>query len=372
MKNKVLIIVAILLLLPNAMAWAHQPADGNLKHFTKKDATTAMDAFHSTFYNPDMKLYAISSDMKGRAAIWVQAIYWDMIMNAYKRTKAPKYRQLIEEVYQGGYEQYDKYNWDNKIEWFIYDDMMWWIISLARAYEITNDPKYLAHASSGFYHVWKESYDKERGDLWWNFKHDGKMACINYPTTVGAMTLYNVTKDPDYLEKTKSVYAWSRDVFFDKEKGRIADNMHYHFQRQNGMDIDWTTQLYNQATFIGSAVMLYKATGEKAYLDDAILAADYVRNEMCDADGLLPFKNGVEQGIYAAIFAQYIIRLIEDGNQPQYMDWLRHNIDVAWNNRDVNRNVTFKDAAKPCPTGVMESYDASGCPALMQVISPFK
>lgn len=372
MKNKVLIIVAILLLLPNALAWAHQPADGNQKHFTKKDATTAMDAFHSTFYNPDMKLYAISSDMKGRAAIWVQAIYWDMIMNAYKRTKAPKYRRLIEEVYQGGYEQYDKYNWDNKIEWFIYDDMMWWIISLARAYEITNDPKYLAHASSGFYHVWKESYDKERGGLWWNFKHDGKMACINYPTTVGAMTLYNVTKDPDYLEKAKSVYAWSRDVFFDKEKGRIADNMHYHFQRQNGMDIDWTTQLYNQATFIGSAVMLYKATGEKAYLDDAVLAADYVRNEMCDADGLLPFKNGVEQGIYAAIFAQYIIRLIEDGNQPQYMDWLRHNIDVAWNNRDVNRNVTFKDAAKPCPTGVMESYDASGCPALMQVISPFK
>lgn len=109
MKNKVLIIVAILLLLPNAFAWAHQPADGNLKHFTKKDATTAMDAFHSTFYNPDMKLYAISSDMKGRAAIWVQAIYWDMIMNAYKRTKAPKYRQLIEEVYQGGYEQYYKY-----------------------------------------------------------------------------------------------------------------------------------------------------------------------------------------------------------------------------------------------------------------------
>ena len=99
---------------------------------------------------------------------------------------------------------------------------------------------------------------------------------------------------------------------------------------------------YNQATFIGSAVMLYKATGEKAYLDDAVLAADYVRNEMCDADGLLPFKNGVEQGIYAAIFAQYIIRLIEDGNQLQYMDWLRHNIDVAWNNRDVNRNVTFK------------------------------
>ena len=36
MKNKVLIIVAILLLLPNAMAWAHQPADGNLKHYKER------------------------------------------------------------------------------------------------------------------------------------------------------------------------------------------------------------------------------------------------------------------------------------------------------------------------------------------------
>ena len=87
MKNKVLIIVAILLLLPNAFAWAHQPADGNLKHFTKKDATTAMDAFHSTFYNPDMKLYAISSDMKGRAAIWVQAIYWLSLIHISEPTR---------------------------------------------------------------------------------------------------------------------------------------------------------------------------------------------------------------------------------------------------------------------------------------------
>lgn len=338
--------------------------------YTSEDATRAIDAFHRAFYDPEMKLYTISSDGKGRAAIWVQAIYWDMIMNAYKRTKAPAYRRLIDEIYQGGYEQYDKFNWNNKVEWFIYDDMMWWIISLARAYETTGDPKYLADAASGFYHVWKEAYDPERGGLWWNFAHDAKMACINYPTVVGGMTLYAVTKKADYLEKAKAVYAWSRGVFFDTEQGRIADNMHYHFQRRNGMDIDWTTQLYNQATFIGSAVMLYKATGEKTYLDDAVLAADYVREKMCTADGLLPFKNGVEQGIYAAIFAQYIIRLIEDGGQTQYLDWLRQNIDAAWKNRDKKRNLTFKDASRVCPEGVMESYDASGCPALMQVIPP--
>ncbi|WP_321335208.1 glycoside hydrolase family 76 protein [uncultured Bacteroides sp.] len=372
MKNKTFLAAILLLILPVTLMWAEGHSEEKEKVFTDKDATTAFDAFNATFYNPEMKLYAISSDMNGRAAIWVQAIYWDMAMNAYKRTQAPKYRKLIEDIYQGGYEQYDKYNWNNKVEWFIYDDMMWWIISLARAYEITGEPKYLANASAGFFKVWADSYDAQQGGLWWNFAHDAKMSCINYPTIVGAMTLYNITKDPDYLDKAKNIYAWSRNVFFDKEKGRIADNMHYHFQRQNGMDVNWTTQLYNQATFIGSAVMLYKETKDKSYLKDAILAADYVRNVMCDNNGILPFKNGVEQGIYTAIFAQYIIRLIEDGNQPQYLDWLRYNINKAWGNRDVNRNVTFKDAAKPCPTGTVESYDASGCPALMQLISPLK
>lgn len=347
-----------------------QAATLNGKGYTPKDATTAIDAFHKTFYNPEMKLYAISSDMKGRAAIWVQAIYWDMAMNAYKRTKSPKYLQQIKEIYQGGYEQYDKYNWNNKVEWFIYDDMMWWIISLGRAYQLTGDPKYLAHAAAGFYHVWKEGYDAEQGGMWWNFKHDAKMSCINYPTVVGAMTLFEITRDSDYLQKAEKLYEWSRKVFFDRSTGCIADNMHYHFQRPNGMDIDWTAQLYNQGTFIGSATMLYKATKNKSYLNDAILAANYVRYTMCDKNGLLPYKNGIEQGIYAAIFGQYMVRLVEDAHQPQYLEWLRYNINTAWDNRDVQRDITYKNAAIACPQGVMESYDASGCPALMQLILP--
>lgn len=342
--------------------------NGKSDSFSQKDATNAIDAFHKTFYNPEMKLYAISSDGKGRAAIWVQAIYWDMIMNAYKRTGDERYKTLIKEIYQGGYEQYSAYDWTDEIEWFIYDDMMWWIISLGRAYQITGDPCYLADASSGFFYVWKESYDEKRGGMWWNFKHDAKMACINFPTIVGAMTLYECTKNKSYLEKAMKLYDWSRKVFLDAKQGCVADNIHYHFQRPNGMDVDWTTQLYNQGTFIGSAVMLYKATKEKRYLDDAILAADYVKDRMCDSEGMLPFKNGIEQGCYAAIFAQYISMLIEDGGQKQYLPWLQKYISKAWEMRDKQRNITFKDVSKLCPEGVIESYDASGCPALMQLI----
>ena len=74
MKNKVLTLVTILLILPCTLAWAAQPGDGKLGRGAGGGAAAAGGAFHSTFYNPEMKLYAISSDMKGRAAIWVQAI----------------------------------------------------------------------------------------------------------------------------------------------------------------------------------------------------------------------------------------------------------------------------------------------------------
>lgn len=342
--------------------------------FTSEDATVALDAFNRYFYNTEMKLYSTTSDQKGRAAIWTQAIYWDMIMNGYKRTGDKKYYQLIEDIYQGGYEQYDAYNWNNTVEWFIYDDIMWWVISMARAYEITKDPKYLGHSILGFERVWKGtpgvkdkgSYDPEKGGMKWGWKRDewrGKMACINYPTVIGAMTLYNITKDQSYLDRAKEIYAWSRNTLFDKKDGKVADH------KAGDDPINWTTQLYNQATCIGAAVMLYKETGDKTYLNDAILAADYSKNAMSDENGILFYKNGIEQGIYTAIFAQYIIRLIEDCNQPQYLEWLYTNINTAWKNRDMSRNLTFKDANNPCPSGILEVYDASGCVALMQVVS---
>lgn len=332
-----------------------------------RTADQAIDAFHRAFYNPDMKLYAIDTDKMGRAAIWVQAIYWDMMQNAYRRNHDKRYRQLIGDIYQGAYEQYAAFDWTNHIEWFIYDDMMWWIISLGRAYELTGEPRYLAHSADGFAYVWQQAYDSQRGGIWWNFKHDAKMACINYPTVVAAMTLYRITRDPAYLAKAKAVYAWATRVFTTKGDGRVADNMHYHFQRPNGMDIDFTTQLYNQGTYIGAATMLFRATADSAYLRDAIHAADYTRYKMCDSDGLLPYKNGVEQGIYAAIFAQYIHMLIYEGGQHQYLPWMSHNAQAAWGHRDPARGLTYKDTSHPCPTGRMESYDASVGAALLQL-----
>ena len=101
-----------------------------------------------------------------------------------------------------------------------------------------------------------------------------------------------------------------------------------------------------------------------------MLTANYTKNQM-STNGFLPFETGIEQGIYNAIFAQYIIRLIEDGEQYQYLPWLRYNIDTAWGNRSDRFDITYKDHANPVPSlSRIDCYDASGIPAFMQVIPP--
>ena len=343
--------------------------------YTSNNATSAYNDFNKYLYNPNAKLYYRASDRSGIAAIWTQAVYFDMAMNAWRRTGDAQYKQLIEDLYQGNYQQYAGYNWTNDVKWFIWDDMMWWIIALGRAYETTGEQKYLDHARAGFNFVWNGdaslgrvgSYDAATGGMEWAWKQRGKTACINYPTVIGAMTLYNITKDEDYATKAIGVYNWARTNLFNTTTGAVADN------KVDNNPADWTTHTYNQASCIGAAVMLYKKTGDVAYLNDAVLAADYTKNKMSDVNGILPFEGGEEQGVYNAILAQYMIRLIQDCNKPDYLPWLRKNINTAYGKRSSATGLMGKDYKTTPPAGVPVSvYDACSIPALMQVVPPEK
>jgi len=166
----------------------------NFPDYTEADADDALTAFNACYYSTTRNLYFEQSTRTGKvSAIWTQAIFWDMAMNAY---------------------------------------------------ELTNDAKYLKLSESGFERVWsgskvlkdKGSYDPVNGGMYWAWDQKnpegsplptmGKMACINYPTVIGAMTLYNTTKNPVYFNKAKEIYLWARNNLFDKEIGRVADSKH--------------------------------------------------------------------------------------------------------------------------------------------------
>ncbi|MDR2026117.1 MAG: glycoside hydrolase family 76 protein [Prevotellaceae bacterium] len=346
---------------------------------TAADIDRAYDAFNKQFFSRSKGIYSEKTDKNGKvAAIWTQAIFLDIAVNAYLRTHSKKDSLFFLTVLEGNRQYYDSFNWDNGVVWFIYDDIMWWVISLARVGMLTGDTQWLDLSKSGFERVWSGSkvlkdngsYDPVRGGMYWAWdqKHPegtprsdmGKMACINYPTVIAAMTLFDATGDSTYFRRGAEIYSWARNNLFDREKGRVADSRH--------SSPNWKDHLYNQATCIGAAVMLYKVTGNRMFLYDAVLAANYVKNHM-STNGFLHFENGIEQGIYTAIFAQYIVRLIEDGKQYQYVPWLRHNIGAGWANRIPSLDITYKDFANPAPDiACIESYDASAVPALMQAL----
>lgn len=371
MNTRIILFFFTLLLLTVAAHKVTVAQDLNpktIQNFTSADATCAIDAFNTAYYDTTKSLFFFNSThtinpwiKTPYSQIWTQPIFWDMIMNAYKRTNDPKYLKQVNDIYKGGFDYYDGYNWKNHVVWFIYDDMMWWIISLARGYEVSGNTEMLNHSIAGFNYVYQEAFDPVGNGMYWDFKHTGKMSCINFPTIIAAMTLYNITKNQDYLEKAKALYAYSKQTFF--KDGKVADSWH-----PNG--VHWKTHVYNQATCIGSAAMLFLQSGDSVYLNDAVQAADYTQKYMTYADGILNYETGVEQGIYTAIFSQYISLLINDCGQTQFLDWMRKNIDAAWSNRREGENLTFVDAVRKCPQDAIQAYDGSACPALMQVISP--
>lgn len=332
--------------------------------FTSNDATAALNSFNTWFYSTSDKLYYSTTDKNGIGAIWTQAIFWDIVMDAYKRTGNATYLQQIKDIYQGGYNRYDKYNWENTTTWFIYDDMMWWVMSLTRAYEITGSKAYLDTAVSGFKRIWRDSYDSAKGGMWWDFNKTGKNSCINFPTVIAAVQLYNITGDATYLDRAKLVYNWANTNLVNTTNGRVADN---NVNGNKGFS-DYT---YNQGTYIGASVMLFKTLHDSTYLNNAKQAADYTRKSMCDTSGILPAEGDWnEQGVLKAIFARYIMMLIKDGGQSQYLDWIRKNINTGWGNRDAGRGITYRNYTVQCPTGTIQSYEASSIVGFMQVCDP--
>jgi predicted alpha-1,6-mannanase (GH76 family) len=380
------LIYTILFCLPFCGGTAAQtPAspENHYPNYTNADIDSAYNAFNRQYLSTAKDIYYEKSNKSGKpAAIWTQAIFLDIAENAFLRTRSEKDSLFFLKILEGNRKYYDNFNWDNGTVWFIYDDIMWWVISLARTYLLTSDTRWLNLSKSGFERVWegsktledKGSYDPVNGGMYWAWNQKkpkgspapsmGKMACINYPTVIAALTLFHATADSTYFHKGIEIYRWAQNNLFDNQKGRVADSKH------GSGKPNWKDHLYNQATCIGAAVALYQATGDRSFLDDALLAAAYIKDQMSTND-FLPFENGTEQGIYIAIFAQYIIRLIEDGKQYNYLPWLQHNINTGWANKLASSGITHKDFAHPAPPiDRIESYDAAAVPALMQVIKP--
>jgi hypothetical protein len=90
-------------------------------------------------------------------------------------------------------------------------------------------------------------------------------------------------------------------------------------------------------------------------------------------DGILPAEGDFnEQGILKAIFAQYMMPLIYEFGQTQYLAWIDRNVTLGWENRDKQRDLTYRNYSVPCPAGDIQSYEASSIVMFMQLLNPVR
>lgn len=384
--------------------------------YTDADQWKTYDDFNEVFLDKSKYIYRDHSDRPvavdrwgGAAAIWCQAIYFDMVVNAYNRAveendeeRQTKYKALFTKIYNGEKKQYVNFNFhdpNTNTGWFVYDDIMWWTGALARAYRTFGTKSYLTFSEKSFLRVWYGSpivgddgsyADPARfkgaagGGMFWEWQPidkpkphqpgDFRSACINFPTVIAACELHELVpegrKAPTsahpsqqtrewYLEKAIEVFEWADKALVTSD-GRVADGIH-------GGAAEFKDHLYNQATYIGAACWLYKLTGQSKYLRKALMGTNYTFNTMCGRNGgILPLETGVEQGVYAAIFAQYLHMLVYDLGQTRYLSNVKRSLQKGWENRDARRGISngnFRVATSSDER--VESYTGSALPALM-------
>jgi len=279
----------------------------------------------------DRYYFNYGSDMSSMTTnhYWPQAHAMDVLVDAYMRTKSQYYLDFYPLWWVGA----PKYNFSGKPEdrWWndFVDDMDWIVLAQLRMFETTQNELYFTKAKQ-MYNDWiwptwgpEDAAPWYGGITWKTDVRKTKNACSNGPAAIIAAriySMYDLSKEPGkkskqaYLDESIQIYTWLRKNLYDAAEGKVYDNMN-----ANG-DISRAVFTYNQGTFIGAAHELYKITGNKQYLSDAVNATNYVIDHMSNNEGVLGNATSGDGGLFNGIFFRYFVRLI---NEPDLDDTVR-------------------------------------------------
>jgi predicted alpha-1,6-mannanase (GH76 family) len=117
---------------------------------------------------------------------------------------------------------------------------------------------------------------------------------------------------------------------------------------------------YNQGTFLGAALELYKVTNSSGYLNDAIKAADYtLQSGQLTSGSLLKNEGGGDGGLFKGVFVRYFTRLIVEGGlsstvKSNYISFLKANAESLWSKGTNKSPVLFGSAWDSAPAGATD------------------
>ena len=256
-------------------------------------------------------------------------------MEKYKdTTRSPAGYQ----AYPAKFEKVDRY----------YDDNGLVGIDYMEAYFNTKKPIYVNRAKAVFAFIisgWNAALGG--GVTWLEGHNDQKPACSNGADMLVALKIYQGTKERYYLDWGKKFYNWTYQNL------RDSIGVYSNDKKLNGT-VNRTFYTYNSGFMLEAAVLLYRFTGEKQYLQQAQRLAEdaYIYFSKVPHDPHL-FIHIDLPWFVTVLFRGYEALYKVDGNY-QYIAAIEKDLNYAWQNaRDqygfVTHSWTPKEAelAKP-------------------------
>jgi predicted alpha-1,6-mannanase (GH76 family) len=290
---------------------------------------------------------------------WPQAHALDVLIDAYERSGNAFYKAYFG-LWFNGVKKMNGKGWYNSY----FDDMEWIALALLRVYKVTGEERYKAATLELWKYIVEGWNDFAGGGIAWERNNNvwSKNACSNGPACILAARLYRETGEEAYRNWAIKIYEWERKTLYNTGIGVVYDNINGQTGEKN---TTWNFT-YNQGTFVGSGVELHQITGEKKYLDDAVLTANYTLNRMV-TDGVLRDEGNGDGGLFKGIFIRYFTELIrqeqlESDVREGYAQFLRHNAETLWTKGTNKAKVLFSPSwsKKPGATAGL-TEQTSGC-----------
>ncbi|MBW3128612.1 glycoside hydrolase family 76 protein [Hymenobacter profundi] len=287
-------------------------------------ADSAQAALQQNFYVANENYYRQNNAGQNNFNYWWQAHGLDILIDGFQRTSSADYLTRMRQLIQGAKAK----NGNTYLNEF-YDDMEWHALACLRAYEVTREAEYKNIATLLWNDI-KLGWNEQQGGgiAWKKTQRSYKNTPANAPAAILAARLYMLDRNPDDLEWAKKIYAWQKATLVDPANGEVWDGVNR--ENNNQIDKNWLFT-YNQGTFIGAGVALYRATQQTSYLDDANRTAAYVlNNTQLSPGGIMKDEGGGDGGLFKGVLVRYLTILatepaVSATNRANYVSFLKFN-----------------------------------------------